>query len=359
MRGGWQRGPALAGAVALAVTSACGGAGDDGGDGPLGVGGGEAARRSPPGSAQVVRPEDVPDLELTPVTGAMGTETVHVALTGTAEVEVIGQGDAATRPADGEHFVVAEVVVTPVAPSPVLDDVTRSQVATRGWPAFAVEVPGGDRDGVEIEAVVQVGEPVQPPTTYLVAASVPDTAAEVDLVLTFDDVEQRLSLLTGAPGPDNIALLARLARDMPAPPPPQTLTFHRTELGREDHLTEPLAVTGASLQWVPGLEVTTPAPPGRAFLHVGFDTASANWLLASELRLPDGTVLAPLEITRDPEVLAADVTPGVVFDVPADLTEATLVVGKDYRVEIPVSAPNVIAADFEGTVEYPIAIPPG
>src|SRR5687768_17477686 len=158
----WQ----LVGPLALALALGCSG-GDDG-EGDAGRAGGGEPRQAPPGAAQVVQPGDVPDVELAPLEGAMGTETVHVAVTGTGEVDEVGTGDAATLPADGERFVVAEVTVTPVAPSPVLDDVTRSEVVQRGdHPDFAVAVPAGDVDGLEIE----VDETATAPQTYLVAAS--------------------------------------------------------------------------------------------------------------------------------------------------------------------------------------------
>jgi hypothetical protein len=340
------------GPLALALALGCSGGDDGDGAGGGSAGGGEP-RQAPPGAAQVVQPGDVPDVELAPLQGAMGTEVVHVAVTGTGEVDEVGTGDAATLPADGEHFVVAEVVVTPVAPSPVLDDVTRGEVAQRGnLPRFAVAVPAGDVDGLEIE----VDETATAPQTYLVAASVPEGGDTVDLVMTADDVEQRVSLLTGAPGPDNNALLARVNRELPAPVPGQALTFHGTEISQEFHRTETVGVAGASLQWVPGAGDDRTAPPGRAFLHVALDVNTANWALGSELRLADGTVVAPMPDVGDPEVLRTLTVPVVVFDVPADLTEATLVLGKDYRWEIP-GGGGLLTADFDTTVEYPLAIP--
>ena len=345
----WQ----LVGPVALAMALGCSGGGDDGGDGAGGGGAGGEPRQAPPGAAQVVQPGDVPDVELAPRQGAMGTETVHVAVTGTGEVDEVGTGDAATVPADGEQFVVAEVVVTPVAPSPVLDEVTRSEVVQRGnLPRFAVAVPAGDVDGLEIE----VDKTATAPQTYLIAASVPEGGDTVDLVMTADDVEQRVSLLTGAPGPGNNALLARANRELPGPVPGQTLTFHGTEISQEFHRTETVGVTGASLQWVPGAGDDRTAPPGRAFLHVALDVNTANWALGSELRLADGTVVTPVPDVGDPEVLRTLTVPVVVFDVPADLTEATLVLGRDYRWEIPGGA-GLFAADFESSAEYAIAIP--
>jgi hypothetical protein len=337
-------------ALALALGLGCSG-GDGTGDEDRGGEEEAEPRRAPAGAAQVVQPGDVGDVDLAPVQGAMGTETVHVAVTGSGEVDEVGQGEAATLPAVGERFVVAEVVVTPVPPSPVLDQYTQGEVAQRGRPDFDVGVPGGDADDVEIEVDETSG-----PQTHLVAASVPESAGSVDLVMTFDDVQQRLSLLTGAPGPGNAAVLARAHRDMAAPAPGRSLTFHRMELGLSEHVTETVTITGASLQWVPGLRVVTPAPAGRAFLHVAFDVSSANWHLASELRLADGTVLPPLDVTSDPEVLAGVTVPVLVFDVPADFAEGTLVVGKDYSFEIPTGVGS-IAADFDGTVEFPIAIP--
>lgn len=353
MKKTWQLvGPS---ALALAMALGCSGGGDGSDDGAArgGADGGEP-RVSPPGAAQVVQPGDVPDVALTPLQGAMGTETVHVAVTGTGEVDQVGTGDAATLPADGERFVVAEVVVTPVALSPVLDEVTRSEVVQRsGHPDFAVAVPAGDVDGLEIEVGV---DDTTTPRTYLVAASVPEDGDTVDLVMTADDGEQRVSLLTGAPGPDNDALLARANRELPAPVPGQALTFHGTEISQEFHRTETVAVTGASLQQVPGAGDDRTAPPGRAFLHVALDVNTANWALGSELRLADGTVVAPVPDVGDPEVLRTLTVPVVVFDVPADLTEATLVLGKDYRWEIP-GGGGLLAADFEASAEYPIAVP--
>jgi hypothetical protein len=359
--------PIVLGALVLG----CGGGGDDSGDG--GDGEPDAAEEpaieaAPAGVVQVLMPEDVDDLELEPLTGAMGTESAHLALTGTAEVEAIGRGEAARGPAEGERFVVAGLTSTPVPMTDVVDRVSQGEMTQRGTATFGVAVDGAAPTPVDLRAPaytpmpIDLDEPPTPPVAdpatpqqRLLVVAVPDDAEAIELVMTSPELEQRLSLLTGEAGTGNAAVLARATRHMAAPVPGQSVSFHRTEFGMSDHATETIGVAGASLQWAGSMGDTRRAPAGRAFLHVAFDVAGVNWNLATELRLPDGTVVQPLAPEGENTDMLAGVTPVVVFDVPADFTDGTLLLGKDYTWEVPTG--GSMGADFDTTVEYPLAIP--
>lgn len=361
--------PIVLGALALG----CGGGGgdDDRGDGGGGAGAEEdtGTERAPAGMVQVLLPEDVDDLDLAPLagSGAMGTETTHVAATGTADVGETGRGEAARRPAEGERFLVTQVVTTPVPVTDLVDRVTAAEITQRGKPTFGVAVDGGGPAAVDLATPgytplpIDLDDPPQPPVvdpavaqTRLLVVSVPEDAEAVDLVMTSPEMDQRLSLLTGDPGPDNLSFLARPTRTMAAPVPGQAVSYHLTEFGMGDHVTETIGVTGASLQWVGPFGDTRRPAPGRAFLHVGIDAAGGNLNLATELRLPDGTVVQPVTPEGGGDIMGG-ILPMVVFDVPDDFTEGTFVLGKDYTWEVPTG--GTMSADYDAPVEYPIALP--
>lgn len=362
--------PVMLGALVLG----CGGGGDDdsSGDGGGAPDAEEAPEHeaAPGGVVQVLMPEDLDDLTVESITGAMGTETSHVLLTGTAEVDVIGRGDAARSPAEGERFVVAQLTTTPVPVTDVVDRVSQGEMTQRGTATFGVAVDGGAPTPVDLRAPaytplpIDLDEPPTPPVAdpaapqqRLLVVGVPEDAETVELVMTSPELDQRLSLLTGEAGDGNAAVLARTGRNMAAPVPGQSVSFHRTEFGMSDHATETIGVAGATLQWAGPMGEARRAPAGRAFLHVAFDVAGINWSMATDLRLPDGTVVPALAPEGENTDMLAGVTPVVVFDVPADFTEGTVLLGKDYTWEVPTG--GSMGADFDATVEYPIAIPAG
>ncbi len=78
------------------------------------------------------------------------------------------------------------------------------------WTCDAVNCK--DWSKLDLRVVVDGDSRRLPDTQGSYVVAIPAGAASVDLVMKTDDVRQSLSLLTGAPGPDNIAVLARQDR---------------------------------------------------------------------------------------------------------------------------------------------------
>jgi hypothetical protein len=365
-RSGLRRGVGWVAVVAsLLLGAGCGG--DEGGDGGLLAREQRStAERAVGGVVQVVMPGDV-EVTLEPLAGAVGTETMHLALLGGGEVGEIGRGDAARQPADGERFVVVELEKRPLEFRNALTIREHDEMAQRGVATFAVQVDGGPVTGVNLDTPSYTplpidldNPPVPPPPAdpnlpqrRLLVVSAPEDAENVELVVTSQGLEQRLSLLTGQPGPGHVPVLARANRTMPTPPPPQEVSATVTEFGLSGSASQPVGIMAATLQLSAGVsDRRQVAGPGRAILAVLFDTFDFGYHLASELRLPDGTLVQPMPPLD--EILAGS-NPLIYFDVPADFTTGTVVFGKDYTWEVP--SGGTIAANFESQVEYPIEIP--
>jgi hypothetical protein len=356
-------------AVAVLAVAACSsGGGDDEGSGDDDADQQEqasTAERAPSGFAQVIMTGDV-DVELEPLSGAMGTETVFVSLSGRAEVPELGRGRAARQPAEGETFVVVALAKRTVDAGGAVTNIEQTEMEQRGTATLSVQVGDEEPRAIELDTPsytplpLDLDDPPQPPAAEpgapverLVVLSVPEDTDQLDLVVSSPDLEQRLSLVTGEPGPDNVAVLARGNRTMTPVPPAQPVTATQTEFGMSGgSSTQTVGVQGASLQWSTGSgETRQTAGPGRAILTVVMDTSGINYGLASELRLADGSVVQPMPASDE---MLASMTPAVYFDVPADFTEGTLVFGKDYTWQVPTG--GSMSFDFAGTVEYPIAI---
>lgn len=308
---------------------------------PEGSGGLEAPEpiRAEPGLVEV---RSVDDLELEDP----GASAQIVAwgqaydLVGIGQPERFGHGDDARRPAEGEMFVAAEI-------EPDLGE------------GFAVDAP---------DVAIQIGEdaPTAAPTeltsgtlTVGLILSVPEDTDVVDLVVTEMGIEQRLSLLTGEPGDGNVSVLRRDNRDQELGAS-AALVFTASAPGR---ITESFNVTvtvpSVSLFWYFGDDGSIhPADPGRAYLvpitewvwdpALGFGADVSLDPPAFTLVLPDGTVVPALNLAPEPDKIL------IAFDVPADLTTATLVVGGVYV------APDGVTLDFGASqLQAPISIPEG
>jgi hypothetical protein len=116
-----------------------------------------------------------------------------VTVTGLAQPDRVGAGDLARRPAEGERFLA------------VTYRFDAGEGTAPGPPSLSYEVPGADPLPVDPALLV-------PGTTVTELLSVPADADTADLVVRDSGVEQRLSLLTGAPDPGNIDVLGRVNR---------------------------------------------------------------------------------------------------------------------------------------------------
>ncbi|WP_299952713.1 hypothetical protein [uncultured Modestobacter sp.] len=259
-----------------------------------------------------------------------------VTVTGLAAPDRIGTGDAARRPAEGERFLA------------VTYEIGGGEGRSATPPVLTYQAEGAAPVAVPASVVA-------PGTTVEAVVSVPADAAAADLVVVDDGVEQRLSLLTGAPGAGNLQVLARTNRQLGLDDSrrlPGTLSAPG-RVSAEFDLT--VTVSGGSLQWFAGPDgADRPAGPDRALLVVGVTLAvpglqpGAVPLELLSLRLDDGTVVRPVDLDD-----AADRVL-IAFDVPADLTGADLVVSGS------VTADADVTIDLgDGRLTFPVTLPAG
>jgi hypothetical protein len=262
--------------------------------------------------------------------------SVAVTITGLARPERVGVGDVARRPAEGERFLA------------VAYRVDAGEGTAPGPAELSVQVDGGALLPVDPALVV-------PGATVTELLSVPVDGDAVDLVVRDAGVEQRLSLLTGGPGPGNIGVLGRVNR--------------RVELGTGTELTAvaggpgrragpmqfTVAVGAAQLRYFVGAGgATVPSAPDRAFLVVDATMTPAGQPAVAvppallTLSLPDGTVVPAVDLADDPTVVQ------LAFDVPGTFTGGVLGLGGI------AGYPDGSFADLGATrLDVPVAVPAG
>ena len=258
-----------------------------------------------------------------------------VAVTGLAVLDRVGSGDAARRPAEGERFLAVRYTVG--------DGEGRSAVP----PTVSYQVGGA-------EPVPAPAGLITPGATVEALVSVPADGT-ADLVVVDAGVEQRLSLLTGAPGAGNLQVLGRLNRAVDLDASRQLVATVSAPGRVPAELPFTVSVSRASLQWFAGPDGTArPAGPTRALLVV----EAGMTVTGSEpggmpvqylrLTLPDGSVLRPVDLDDAPaSALAA-------FDVPADLTQAVIGVGGA------ATFPDGAVVDFgSGRASFRLTVPAG
>jgi hypothetical protein len=257
-----------------------------------------------------------------------------VTITGLARPERVGAGDVARRPAEGERFLaVAYRFDTGEGTSP-------------DPPSLSYAVPGADPLPVDPALLV-------PGATVTELLSVPAAAEGVDLVVLDAGIEQRLSLLTGAPGPGNIGVLGRVNRraELDATAELDAVAGGPGRPARQLRFT--LALRSAQLRYFAGAG-QVPGGPDRAFLVVDATMAPDGRSPVAvppamlTLTLPDGSVVPAVDLVDDPAVVQP------AFDVPGTFTDGVLSVSGI------AGYPNGAFADLgSGRLDAPVAIPPG
>lgn len=321
----------------------------DGQDPPEGSGGLEVPPppRAEPGLIQAMALDGV-DTENPGSDARLGSLHIGYRLTGIAQPDRVGQGAEARRPAEGERFVVARFEIEPGEAS-----------SGMGATGAQVTVQVGDEEPVPVP-----DEMLTPFSTEGLVVSVPEDTDRVDLIVNDAGVEQRLDLLEGRTGRNNVAVLRRDNREQTLSAT-ANLTFTASRPG---YIPENFTVTptaeAARLFWfypADGSEPTRhPAGGDRAYLvpliNFGWDprlgiTNPDEGLPPAffTLRLPDGQVIPAIDI--DPNT--TDQWFVVAFEVGADFTEGTISIGGssllfedltiDFgpnRLDIPVSIPE-------------------
>ena len=168
--------------------------------------------------------------------------------------------------------------------------------------------------------------------SYVVA--IPAGAASVDLVMKTDDVRQSLSLLNGAPGPDNIPVLARQNRFVEIGESFRLTETTTIELDYGDGVPRTSAVRDVDVEsarlgyFVAG---RTPGSTQKAFLVFDatftrpYGDPARHPVKAADMRfIADGTTYEAIDI-EDGEVEVKNA--GGAFEVPANVTGGTLVIG--------------------------------
>lgn len=241
---------------------------------------------------------------------AMAAATGGVRITRLGEVETVGSGDDVRSAPEGGRLVAFKLADWPC-----------ERGSCRPWSRLGLRiVVGGDERRLP---VADGGD------TFVVA--VPADVSDVELVMKADKLTQSLSLMTGDPGPDNVAVLARSGRvDRIGD---RFSLVERTDAKIDygsvltDTVPRDVRVTRAELTFftVHG----RPSSPRRAFLK-----------LRAEYTIPFGTSRGPFAfdlaevgfVARDGTRYTArdiDSGPGVnaVFEVPADLRGGTFRLG--------------------------------
>ena len=244
-------------------------------------------------------------------TFAMAARTGGVRIDRLADVEQFGTGaDARIRP-DGGRLLAFHLTKWPCAVDPC-----------KAWSKLDLAVAVGS----DLRPLPDAGG------TYVVA--VPEGTTNVDLVMKVDGATQSLSLLTGEPGADNIAVLARATRtvriDAAFPLTDTTSIDINYGDGARRTARRDVVVRSASLAYY--VAGRSPRSPKKAYLvfdatftrPYGVDQRYAMKTEEMQFRGDDGTVYRRI----DAPALDFDTWhTETLFEVPADLTGGTLLVG--------------------------------
>lgn len=241
---------------------------------------------------------------------AMGARNSGVRLARLGEVEVVGTGDEQLSAPEGGRLIAFRLADGPCERS------------CRSWSEVGLRVAV---DGRQERLPTRTGS-----DTFVVA--VPAGEQDVELLMKADGVTQSLSLVTGRPGRDNIAVLSRSGRvDRVG----QTFTLlERTsqafDYGGTVTDTVPRTVTMTRAELTYFTEHGRPSSPGSAFLRVranyripyadeayGFDVRELTFVAR------DGTTYRARDLDDGPGVSA-------MFEVPANLQGGVLRFGGTY-----------------------------
>jgi hypothetical protein len=283
-----------------------------------------ASVRRAEGTELLAAPEVSP--QVASGTFAMGARKSGVRIEGLSEVDTVGTGDDELAAPKGGRLIAFR-----------LGDWTCDYTPCNPWRTLHLSVAVGSDDVRPLPAGAG---------TFVVA--VPADASSVDLVTSANGYPQRLSLLDGAPGPDNIAVLAR--KDVSDKIDKKFRATERTSIALIDG-TGPgsnlfyrqVKVESAALWFF--LDGKRPSSPDKAFLHVVQEYSQLgedNYVYSlSEVEFiaADGTRYRGRDL--DPRKGITDIA----FEVPADTVSGTYVMGGSYR------AVSTIGTPYTGVVE--------
>jgi hypothetical protein len=246
-----------------------------------------------------------------PATMAMGGKTAGVQVDGLADVETFGTGDEAHSAPEGGRLRAFHL---------------------SSWTCDVDNC--NDWSKLDLRVVVDGDSRRLPDTQGSYVVAIPAGAADVDLVMKADDVRQSLSLLTGAPGPDNISVLARHDRFVEISESFRLTETTTIELDYGDGQPRTSAVRDVDVEsarlgyFVAGRR---PGSADKAFLVFDatftrpYGNAERHPVKAADMRfIVDGKTYEAIDI-EDAEVEVKNAAGA--FEVPANVTGGTLVIG--------------------------------
>jgi hypothetical protein len=262
-----------------------------------------------------------------PATMAMGGKTAGVQVDGLADVETFGTGDEAHSAPEGGRLRAFH-----------LSSWTCDVDNCKDW------------SKLDLRVVVDGDSRRLPDTQGSYVVAIPAGAADVDLVMKADDVRQSLSLLTGAPGPDNISVLARQDRFVEISESFRLTETTTIELDYGDGHARTSAVRDVDVEsarlgyFVAGRR---PGSADKAFLVFDatftrpYGNAERHPVKAADMRfIVDGKTYEAIDI-EDAEVEVKNAAGA--FEVPASVTGGTLVIsGRPRDAEATDGTPYVV-----------------
>ena len=257
--------------------------------------------------------QDLPSIPAIARTNFVGTRDVTVALSASGPVSHYGQGNDERSAPAGQRLLGFELIISPgeldLTPYTELDLGVSSDNGPVHRIPFTQQVTGSGQ--------------------YFVAA-VPQAATSIDLVVVDSGITQRMSLLTGAPGPDNLAVLERTDRI-------DGIDAHGQAVATVDSNARFTAHLDVSLQSAT-LDYYTPyslhaSGPSRALVYVDICYSSKEFVEPDECHTFRGPDLR-LTPKGGKAIIGRDASTTdsgyIVFDVPATFTAGTLeVIGRE------------------------------
>ena len=278
----------------------------DGGEPPEGNGGLEPPD-PPPAAEDALAAVDLgPSSIGTPPDGAViGSLNASYDVTALATIDRYGAGDDARQAADGHQLIAFQVSkglgeLLPAARNPTVDVQIDDDE-----PRSVTNIIGGDTP---------------------VVVSAPEGAESVDLVVTDGTIEQRISLLDGTPGADNLKVLTRNNRS-------QVLNVVHQVRGTASDVfgsgpaTGTITVESVHLDWFLREDPSKrPSGGDKAYL---VPLLNYNWAeitpsdggltdQAFSLELYGGSTISAVNLSSQPDQVL------VAFEVPADFTTGTI-----------------------------------
>jgi hypothetical protein len=251
----------------------------------------------------------VPTVPATSNGNFVGSRNVTVALSATGPIPHYGRGNAERSAPAGQRLLAFELILSGGEINPIT-------VANLD---LGVSVDGGAVHRLPIPANVAV-------SGQDFVAAIPRTATSVDLVVVDAGITQRMSLLTGKPGPDNLAVLQRTDRIDGALDYAHAVATVDSNVRFTAHLD--VSFSSARLGYFTPYSLHA-SGPSKALVYVDICYSSQDFDDPTACHSFRGTDLT-LKPKGGKAIVGRNASPNdddyVVFEVPASFSEGTLTV---------------------------------